>query len=310
MDIMKKRVIILLSVIIILLAVILIINRQTLGEKNVLGGKLVNEQSIFNSEREETSKKEDKSIEERNLVKENIQYPISNVSDESIAEDGSRNQNESDYKQYYLVTKVVDGDTIDVLTGTTTERVRLIGINTPETVDPRKPVECFGREASQKAHEFLENQKVYLEPDETQDERDKYGRLLRYAWRADGVFYNREIIQQGYAYEYTYFIPYKYQAEFRQAQSYARENKLGLWADNACAAANNLNASSSTASALPSNPNCDIKGNIASDGEKIYHLPSCDYYAKTMINLGQGELYFCSEEGAVAAGWRKAQNCE
>src|SRR3989338_1059992 len=127
---MKKRVIILLSVIIILLAVILIINRQTLGEK------LVNEQSIFNSEREETSKKEDKSIEERNLVKENIQYPISNVSDESIAEDGSRNQNESDYKQYYLVTKVVDGDTIDVNTGTTTERVRLIGINTPETVDP------------------------------------------------------------------------------------------------------------------------------------------------------------------------------
>ncbi|PIR92305.1 nuclease [Candidatus Falkowbacteria bacterium CG10_big_fil_rev_8_21_14_0_10_44_15] len=307
---MKKRGIILFSVIIILLAVILIINRQTLGEKNVLGGKLVNEQPILNSEREETSKKEDKSIEERNLVKENIQYPISNVSAESIAEGGSRNQNKSDYKQYYLVTRVIDGDTIDVNSGTTTERVRLIGINTPEVVDPRKPVECFGREASQKAHEFLENQAVYLEPDETQDERDKYGRLLRYAWRADGVFYNWEIIKQGYAYEYTYFTPYKYQAEFRQAETLARDHKLGLWADNACTVANNLNASTPTASALPSNPNCNIKGNIASDGEKIYHLPSCDYYAKTMINLGQGELYFCSEEEAVAAGWRKAQNCE
>ena len=295
---MKRKLVVLFGLTVILLAAIFIISVRTVNDRKILGEKVDSEQE-YRPENKKTPQDNKLSAEQAllNIVQDNE----GNLKNE---------KNSTDKKQYFLVTKVVDGDTIDVLTGTTTERVRLIGINTPETVDPRKPVECFGREASQKAHEFLENQKVYLEPDETQDERDKYGRLLRYAWRADGVFYNREIIQQGYAYEYTYFIPYKYQAEFRQAQSYARENKLGLWADNACAAANNLNASSSTASALPSNPNCDIKGNIASDGEKIYHLPSCDYYAKTMINLGQGELYFCSEEGAVAAGWRKAQNCE
>ncbi|MCX6800541.1 MAG: thermonuclease family protein, partial [Candidatus Falkowbacteria bacterium] len=110
----------------------------------------------------------------------------------------------------------------------------LIGINTPETVDPRKPVECFGKEASAKAHLWLDNQEVKLETDNTQEDVDKYGRLLRYVKLKSGFFYNLEIIKQGYAYEYTYRYPYKYQKEFKAAEHFARENKTGLWAPGVC----------------------------------------------------------------------------
>jgi len=137
-------------------------------------------------------------------------------------------------KKTYSVIKVVDGDTISVDIGGTIEIIRLIGINTPETVDPRKPVECFGAEASNKAKELLTNKKVRLENDLTQGERDKYNRLLRYVWLEDGTFFNKEMIRDGYAYEYTYNAPYKYQAEFKQAETEAKTGKTGLWADGAC----------------------------------------------------------------------------
>lgn len=136
--------------------------------------------------------------------------------------------------KYYLVTKVVDGDTIDVDIDGKISRLRLIGIDTPETVDPRKAVQCYGIEASNKAKETLLNKKVKLVSDPSQDDKDKYGRLLRFVYRDDGFFYNKWIIENGYAHEYTYVVPYKFQAEFKQAENYARENKLGLWAPEAC----------------------------------------------------------------------------
>lgn len=134
----------------------------------------------------------------------------------------------------YSVTKVVDGDTISVNMDGEIETLRLIGINTPETVDPRKPVECFGKEASDKAKQLLTGKKVYLEADATQGERDKYQRLLRYVWLEDGTFFNKLMISDGYAFEYTYNTPYKYQTEFKQAEQEARTTKKGLWADNVC----------------------------------------------------------------------------
>lgn len=137
-------------------------------------------------------------------------------------------------KVYYRVVKIVDGDTIDVDIDGKVERLRLIGINTPETVDPRRPVECFGKEASGKAKELLSGEEVELESDPTQDDRDKYGRLLRYVRTKEGFFYNLEIIKQGYAYEYTYDLPYKYQKEFKAAQNEAKNANRGLWADGAC----------------------------------------------------------------------------
>ena len=134
----------------------------------------------------------------------------------------------------YQVIKVVDGDTITIDLNGKSETIRLIGINTPETVDPRKPVECFGVEASNKAKELLTNKRVYIEMDPTQGERDKYSRLLAYVYREDGSFFNKSMILSGYAYEYTYNLPYKYQSEFKEAQKNAETNQRGLWAPGVC----------------------------------------------------------------------------
>lgn len=132
------------------------------------------------------------------------------------------------------VVAVVDGDTIKVSMNGTVETLRLIGIDTPETKDPRKPVQCFGQEASRKATELLAGRKVRLEADASQGERDKYGRLLRYVWREDGLFFNDWMIRNGYAFEYTYNKPYKYQSRFKEAQRYASDHELGLWNPTTC----------------------------------------------------------------------------
>jgi micrococcal nuclease len=137
-------------------------------------------------------------------------------------------------KKYYKVTRVVDGDTLHVDVDGTDETVRLIGINTPETVDPRRTVECFGKEASTRMKEIASGKYVYLESDETQDTRDSYGRMLAYVYLEDGQMLNRKMIAEGYAYEYTYFTPYKYQKEFRGLQNFAQASKYGLWADTTC----------------------------------------------------------------------------
>ena len=136
----------------------------------------------------------------------------------------------------YLVDKVVDGDTLDVKDEAGESfKVRLIGINTPETVDPRRKVECFGKEASNKAKEILSGKKIKLENDLSQGDLDKYGRSLRYVFLENGINFNLQMISEGYAYEYTYKTPYKYQDKFKQAQKQAEELKVGLWADNTCA---------------------------------------------------------------------------
>ncbi len=208
----------------------------------------------------------------------------------------------SNLKEKYKVVKVIDGDTVDVLIDGKVERLRLIGINTPETLDPRKPVECFGIEASNKAKELLTDKYVFLESDPSQGERDKYQRLLRYVFFENGESFNLQMIQEGFAHEYTYDLPYKYQIQYKEAEKYARENKIGLWGD-ICA----------NVSEVPKTYNentCSIKGNINTKGEKIYHLPFCASYEKTVINETSGERYFCTEEEALSFGWRRALNCD
>ena len=126
-------------------------------------------------------------------------------------------ENVSGASATYFVLKVVDGDTVSVDINGITETIRIIGINTPETVDPRKEVECFGKEASDKAKALLEGEYVSLAVDDTQENRDKYNRLLRYVYLADGSDYGKHMIENGYAYEYTYQIPYQHQSEYRNA---------------------------------------------------------------------------------------------
>jgi micrococcal nuclease len=130
---------------------------------------------------------------------------------------------------YYAVTKVSDGDTFNVSIAGKNETVRLVGIDTPETHDPRKPVQCFGKVASDKAHELLDGKSVRLEADPGGDDRDKYHRLLRYAYLPDGTFYNQYMVQQGYAFAYTVFPNSKLE-QFRGWEREAREANRGLWA--------------------------------------------------------------------------------
>jgi micrococcal nuclease len=211
--------------------------------------------------------------------------------------------------EYHQVVKVVDGDTIDVMIDGKTERLRLIGINTPEVVDPQKPVECFGPEASANAERLLAGQEVRIAADPSQDDRDIYGRLLRYVWRQDGLFYNLEAIKDGFAREYTFKKPYQYQLEFRTAQKLARENNAGLWAAGVCGKSGKKTVIATSTNTTIKNNQCLIKGNISPDGSKIYHLPGCPQYNQTVINEGDGERWFCTEAVATAAGWRRAGNC-
>lgn len=207
------------------------------------------------------------------------------------------------------VVRVVDGDTIEVERDGNREPVRYIGIDTPETVDPRKPVQCFGIEASKKNRELVENKMVRLEKDIT--DRDKYNRLLRYVWLGD-TFINQVLVEQGFAKSYSYPPDVKYQDKFVSAEKKARENKLGLW--TACTSETTADTSAKTGTApqapsAASNPACTIKGNISSSGEKIYHMQGCGSYAKTAIDESRGEKWFCAEAEAQFAGWRKALNC-
>ena len=133
-----------------------------------------------------------------------------------------------------IVTHVVDGDTITVQINSAKEKVRLIGVNTPETVDPRRPVQCYGKEASAYTKSLLTDKTVYLEADESQSDRDKYNRLLRYVWLDAQTNVNKQFVAEGYAYEYTYNLPYKYQAEFKAAEKEAKDAGKGLWAEDAC----------------------------------------------------------------------------
>lgn len=197
----------------------------------------------------------------------------------------------------FKVTRVIDGDTIEIEGG---EHVRYIGIDTPETVDPRKPVQCFGVEASKKNKELVEGKTVRLEKDIT--DRDKYNRLLRYVW-VDSLFVNLELVKQGFATSYSYPPDIKFQKEFSAAEKEAREAERGLW--EACP----VSVAPTVQIQKPTQNECNIKGNISASGEKIYHLPGCGSYAKTQIDEKRGERWFCSEKEAQEAGWRKALNC-
>jgi micrococcal nuclease len=138
--------------------------------------------------------------------------------------------------QWYRVSRVVDGDTLVLLIQNKKTTVRLIGLDTPEVVDPRKPVQCFGREASAYMKQLTLGKQVHIEKDPSQGDYDKYNRLLVYVFLPDGTNVSEHMIREGYGHEYTYRFPYKYQVAFKRAQIEAREAQRGLWAPGVCAA--------------------------------------------------------------------------
>ncbi len=129
---------------------------------------------------------------------------------------------------YFRVTELNDGDTITVDMSGVEEKIRMIGVDTPETEDPRKPVQCFGRAASTFTKELVGTQAVRLEADPLNTNRDRYNRLLRYVYLPDGRLVNSELIKQGYGFAYTSF-PFTKLEEFKQLQTEARQANRGLW---------------------------------------------------------------------------------
>ncbi|MBI4319966.1 MAG: thermonuclease family protein [Chloroflexi bacterium] len=125
------------------------------------------------------------------------------------------------------VVRVIDGDTIEVSIDGKNYTVRYIGIDTPETVDPRRAAEYYGKEASAKNKELVEGRTVRLEKDVS--ETDRYGRLLRYVYVGEAMI-NAELLRLGYAQASAYPPDVKYQDRFRELEREARAAGRGLWA--------------------------------------------------------------------------------
>jgi endonuclease YncB( thermonuclease family) len=129
---------------------------------------------------------------------------------------------------HYQVLSVADGDTLEVNMNGKTERVRMIGVDTPETHDPRKAVQCYGQAASDFTKNLLSGQTVRLEADPLSTNRDRYDRLLRYVYLPDNRLVQAELIREGFGFAYTSF-PFTKSVEFKALEREATEANRGLW---------------------------------------------------------------------------------
>lgn len=128
----------------------------------------------------------------------------------------------------YTVTRFVDGDTLTIDMNGTSEKVRMIGIDTPETHKPNSPVQCYGPAASAYTKELIGTQKIRLSADPQNTNRDRYNRLLRYVYLPDGRMLAEELIKNGYGFAYTQF-PFSKKADFVAAEEAAKNDNKGLW---------------------------------------------------------------------------------
>lgn len=195
---------------------------------------------------------------------------------------------------HVVVSRIIDGDTVVLDTG---ESVRLIGIDAPERGS------CYAQESADYLASIVVGRTLQLEPGVRQ--YDTYGRKLGYLRDATNLI-NLMLVEQGAAVASPYAPNTLYAAQFAIAEQGARAARRGLW--GACGGLDPRRETADLATDVAPE-GCPIKGNISSSGEKIYHAPDCASYEQTRIDETQGEQWFCSEEAAVAAGWRKAENC-
>ena len=208
------------------------------------------------------------------------------------------------HERWRTVVRVIDGDTIELDHG---ERVRLIGVDTPEMSDFRGRVHYYGYEAFQFTSRMVRGKLVRLEFD--WERKDKYRRTLAYVFLFDGTFLNAEIIRQGHGFALTRF-PFKYLEQFRALERDARERGVGLWA----APADGLPPTTRSQTVVPKAPtapldewtcpsSAPIKGNVSTrTGQCIYHVPGGQFYEGT-----KPEHCFATEATALAARCRRAR---
>jgi endonuclease YncB( thermonuclease family) len=170
------------------------------------------------------------------------------------------------------VLRVIDGDTVVVLLDGKQTTVRLIGVDTPESVDPRKPVQRFGHEAAEFLRGLVEGKPVRLSYEPAGARLDRYGRTLAYLRLEDGTFINRELVARGYAFALTKY-PFAYMDDFRAAERAAREKALGLWGPDPA----------------PEKATAETIVYVTATGKR-YHRAGCRALAKSSTAMPLGEV--------------------
>jgi micrococcal nuclease len=172
-----------------------------------------------------------------------------------------------------LVERVIDGDTVVVRLAGQPVKVRLIGVDAPESVDARKPVERFAHESAAFLRGLVEGKSVRLAYEPAGAKVDRYGRTLAYLYlEPGGLFVNREIVAKRFGHAYTAY-PFQYMDDFRQAERVAREKRLGLWGPDPA----------------PSKPSADEVVYVTKTGTR-YHLAGCRALAKSATALRLAEV--------------------
>ena len=177
-------------------------------------------------------------ISTRTLTVSTVPEPVQPVAQTTVVATSTPSSNATTTVQANAtVVRVVDGDTIvaklDAEPGDW--KIRLLGVDTPETVDPRKPVQCMGKQASDFTKKLLTGKRVRLEADPQADERDKYDRLLRNVLLEDGTDVNARLVREGYAHAYLSFpLTPARKVELRGLQEQAKADRVGLWNPAIC----------------------------------------------------------------------------
>ena len=210
-----------------------------------------------------------------------------------------------------LVTRVADGDTLTVrFANGTKERIRLLDVDTPETVHPSRPEECFGAQASAFTKR-LTGQRVGIE----EKGRDRYDRLLAYVWVESDEgprLWNLRLLEEGLAMYNDYGNPGKYADRSRAAAEKARLGGVGLWSTCRLGEKPTPGAGRDAQAGCPQGcvsqpgPSCSIKGNVNTRNDtKIYHVDGeSSSYARVKMKESEGDLWFCAKEEAEANGFR------
>lgn len=198
---------------------------------------------------------------------------------------------------------VVDGDTIEIHG----ERIRFNGIDAPESNQLCRNAKDKNYRCGKVAADALAGFLAKSRPTKCEYvERDRYGRFVGDCYRADGQSVASWLVRQGHAMDWPRYSDGAYSAE----QAAAELDRTGMWAGQFQPPwewRTEQNSNVNTTAPAAASGACAIKGNISRKGERIYHVPGQKYYHKTSISEGKGERWFCSEDEARAAGWRRSR---
>lgn len=255
----------------------------------------INELSIENPEIIDRNLDNDENIESETLSEIHIDVNDSDVSIKNI----------SDYPLIKTeVIRVVDGDTIKVNISGEVESLRLIGVDTPESVHPKKEKNVpEGKIASDYVKNLIEGEDVYVEFDV--EERDRYGRYLAYIYLEDGEMLNNKLVKEGYAQLSTYPPNVRYVDMFKESARIARDSGVGFYESNGLFDEGSVKAENSTINSLEGDSKANVTGKIKGNtNSKIYHVPGGEYYDSVSES---NTIWFDTEAEAQQAGYRRAK---